>query len=107
MTTAELLSFVKKSLRITSTVFDEEIQVLINAAQSDITQAVDEAFNPSDPVQCNAVAVYCQAYFGYGDEKAVARYKDMLQAIGLRHIKPTVSTASVISIVTTSSEVLP
>ena len=94
MTATELLSFVKKSLRITSTVFDEEVQVLINSAQSDISQAVDEAFDINDPVQCNAVAVYCQAYFGYGDEKAVARYKDMLQAIGLRHIKPTVSTAS-------------
>ena len=98
MTAIELLSFAKKSLRITSTVFDEEIQVLIQAAQSDITQAVDKPFDINDPVQCNAVAVYCQAYFGYGDEKAVARYKDMLQAIGLRHIKPTV---------TTTSEVLP
>ena len=94
MTATELLSFAKKSLRITSTVFDEEIQVLINAAESDITQAVDKSFDINDPVQCNAVAVYCQAYFGYGDEKAVARYKDMLQAIGLRHIKPTVTTAS-------------
>lgn len=98
MTAIELLSFAKKSLRITSTVFDEEIQVLIQAAQSDITQAVDKPFDINDLVQCNAVAVYCQAYFGYGDEKAVARYKDMLQAIGLRHIKPTV---------TTTSEVLP
>ena len=38
-------------------------------------------------VQCNAVAVYVQAYFGYGDEKAVERYQSMLQAIGLRKIK--------------------
>lgn len=94
MTTTELLSFTKKSLRITSTAFDEEIQVLINAAQADISQATDKAFDITDPVQCNAVAVYCQGYFGYGDEKAVARYQDMLQAIGLRKIKETVSTAS-------------
>lgn len=94
MTAEKLLAFTKKSLRITSTVFDEEIEVLIEAAQTDISQAVDQEFDINDPIQCNAVAVYCQAYFGYGDEKAVARYKDMLQAIGLRHIKPVVSTAS-------------
>ena len=96
MTANELLSFVKKSLRITSTAFDEEVQVLIDSAQADISQAVDQDFDITDKVQCNVVAVYCQAYFGYGDDKAVARYKDMLQAIGLRHIKPTVTTSEVL-----------
>lgn len=93
MTANELLAFTKKSLRITSTVFDDEIQALILAAEADITQATDAAFDITDPVQCNAVAVYCQAYFGYGDEKAVARYKDMLQSIGLRKIRRAVTTS--------------
>ena len=60
---------------------------MIDAAKLDITQATDEEFDITDAVQCNAVAVYCQAYFGYGDEKAVTRYQQMLQSIGLRHIK--------------------
>ena len=96
MTNVELLAFTKKSLRITSTVFDEEINVLISAAIADITQAVDAPFDIEDPVQCNAVAVYCQAYFGYGDDKALERYRDLLQKIGLRHIKPILTTYEVL-----------
>lgn len=87
MTEAELTTFVKKSLRVITTSFDDEIAALISAAKIDITQATDEEFDITDPVQCNAVAVYCQAYFGYGDEKAVNRYQQMLQSIGLRNIK--------------------
>lgn len=82
-----LLTFCKKSLRITSTAFDDEIGVLINAAKEDISQATDKEFDITDMVQCNAVAVYVQAYFGFGDEKAEARYQNMLQSIGLRKIK--------------------
>lgn len=87
MTDTELLTFVKKSLRVITSTFDAEIDALIDAAKLDITQATDEEFDITDAVQCNAVAVYCQAYFGYGDEKAVTRYQHMLQSIGLRHIK--------------------
>lgn len=82
-----LLTFCKKSLRITSTAFDDEISVLINAAKEDINQATDKEFDITDMVQCNAVAVYVQAYFGFGGEKAEARYQNMLQSIGLRKIK--------------------
>lgn len=82
-----LLNYCKQSLRITSNVFDDEINVLIEAAKTDINQATDKAFDISDMVQCNAVAVYVQAYFGHGDEKAVERYQSMLQSIGLRKIK--------------------
>lgn len=83
----DLLTFCKQSLRITSNAFDDEINVLIDAAKTDINQATDKAFDISDMVQCNAVAVYVQAYFGYGDEKALERYQSMLQSIGLRKIK--------------------
>lgn len=87
MTNEELFSFVKKSLRITSTAFDDEVNILIAAAKIDISQATDKDFDITDDVQCNAVSVYAQAFFGYGDDKALARYKDMLQSIGLRKIK--------------------
>lgn len=87
MTKDELFSFTKKSLRITSTAFDDEVKALTTAATVDISQSIDRAFDIDDAVQCNAVAVYCQAYFGMGDDKALARYKDMLQSIGLRNIK--------------------
>ena len=87
MTEQELLTFTKSSLRVASTSFDDEINVLIATAEADITQATDKDFDITDQVQCNAVAIYCQAYFGYGDDKALARYKDMLKQIGLRKIK--------------------
>ena len=86
MTDTELLTFVKNSLRVVTSTFDAEINALIDAAKTDITQATNDEFDITDPVQCNAVAVYCQAYFGYGDDKALARYKDMLIQIGLRKI---------------------
>jgi hypothetical protein len=86
MTEQELMAFIKKSLRVASDTFDDEIQALIKSAEADITQATDKAFDITDSVQCNAIAVYCQAYFGYGDDKALARYKDMLIQIGLRKI---------------------
>ena len=89
MTDADLLAFAKKSLRVASTSFDDEIKILIDSAKADITQATDKEFDIEDSVQCNAVAIYCQAYFGYGDEKAINRYQQMLQMIGLRHIKET------------------
>lgn len=87
MTNEELFNFTKKSLRVTSTAFDDEIKPLITAATIDIAESIDKPFDITNPVQCNAVAVYCQAYFGFGDEKAQTRYKDMLQAIGLRNLK--------------------
>lgn len=87
MTEQELLAFTKKSLRVASTAFDDEIEVLISAGKEDISQATDKDFEITDMVQCNAVAVYCQAYFGYGDDKALERYKEMLKQIGLRKIK--------------------
>lgn len=86
-TSSALFTYCKTSLRLTSEVFDSEVNRLIAAAEADITQATDSAFDLSDDVQCNAVALYCQAYFGYGDEKAEERYQRMLQRIGLRKIK--------------------
>lgn len=90
MTDLELFTYCKTSLRLTSTVFDSELNVLIAAAKKDITQATDSAFDITDEVQCNAAALYCKANFGYGDEKSEARYQKVLQAIGLRKIKDLV-----------------
>lgn len=87
MTDTELFTYCKTSLRLTSTAFDTELTILIAAAKKDITQATDSPFDITDEVQCNAAAVYCQANFGYGDEKCEKRYQQMLQRIGLRKIK--------------------
>lgn len=86
MTEETLLAFVKKSLRVASNSFDDEINALISAAEADITQATDITFDITDSVQCNAVAIYCQAHFGYGDDDAAKRYQQILQSIGLRNM---------------------
>ena len=41
MTQEELLALTKKSLRVTSTAFDSEIEQLIDAGKKDIEQAAD------------------------------------------------------------------
>lgn len=84
---ATLLTYCKTSLRLTSTAFDDEVTRLIAAAEADINQATDSPFSADDEVQVQAVSLYCQAYFGYGDEKAEKRYQEQLQRIGLRKIK--------------------
>lgn len=96
MTSEQLFNFTKKSLRITSTSFDDEISVLLESAKNDISQATDVPFSLIDPVQCNAAAVYVQAHFGSGDDKAEERYQKMLQAIGLRKIKGFVEVISTV-----------
>lgn len=82
-----LLTYCKTSLRLTSNAFDDEVTRLIAAAEADINQATDSPFSADDEVQVQAVALYCQAYFGYGDEKSEKRYQQILQRIGLRKIK--------------------
>ena len=84
---SELLSYCKTSLRLTSTAFDNEVIQLIGAAIADINQATDSPFSAEDDVQVQAVALYCQANFGHGDEKDEKRYQQVLQRIGLRKIK--------------------
>lgn len=84
---SELLSYCKTSLRLTSTAFDSEVTQLIGAAIADINQATDSPFSADDDVQVQAVALYCQANFGDGDEKVEKRYQQVLQRIGLRKIK--------------------
>ena len=85
---SQLLAYAKNALRLTSNVFDEEVTALIMTAMADIEQATDGPFDVNNLVQVQAVALYCQAYFGYGDEKAERRYQDMLKRIGLRMINP-------------------
>ena len=52
-----------------------------------VTLGTNTPFSADDEVQVQAVSLYCQAYFGYGDEKAEKRYQQQLQRIGLRKIK--------------------
>lgn len=63
------LDMVKWALRITATVFDEELSALIEAALDDLEIAgVAARDNPDKPLIARAVTTYCKAHFGEPDD---------------------------------------
>lgn len=65
----DLLTLVKMALRITTDAFDDELNLLIHAAQADLGIAgVSEIDNMIDPLIIRAVVTYCKANFGEPDE---------------------------------------
>lgn len=67
---SEALDKIKLSMRITTDVFDDEINDLMNAALADlgIAGANGESVNITDPLVLRAVATYCQMHFGFPDD---------------------------------------
>lgn len=85
MTDTELLAYAKVSLRVASTAYDTEIENLISAGKTDITQACERGFDADDSVMCDAVVLYVKANFSQTlDDKAYSRYQQRLACIGLR-----------------------
>ncbi|MFB4258974.1 head-tail connector protein [Shouchella clausii] len=81
---SELLEPVKKALRLTSDVFDDEVQDLIESARSDLIQSGVSplvAKKEDDPLIRRAVILYCKAHFGMDNPDAVrfAQSFDMLK----------------------------
>ncbi|RSL32664.1 DNA-packaging protein [Salibacterium salarium] len=77
-----MLESVKKALRISNNVFDDEVQGLIDAAKMDLEQSgVDpEVINEDDPLIKRAVTVYCKAEFGY-DNPDAGRFRDSYESL--------------------------
>lgn len=69
-----MLEDVKKALRITATNFDDEIQDLIDAGESDLRLA-GIFFTEIDPLIKRAIITYCKANFGYDNSEA-DRFQD-------------------------------
>lgn len=68
-----LLDDVKLSLRVSTVVFDAEIQDLIDAAKIDLIQsgvAADKANNETDAIIKRAITVYVKGHFGYDNPEA-------------------------------------
>ena len=59
-----MLEAVKLALRITSSVFDEDLQATIDACKVDLRLAGAESQNNDDPLLQRAVVWYCKANFG-------------------------------------------
>lgn len=68
-----LLEKIKKSLRITSSAFDEEVEDLITACQHDLMLSgvsKEKADDESDPLILRAITVYAKANFGFDNPDA-------------------------------------
>lgn len=61
---------VKRSLRIRSTHFDNEIQDLIDAGESDLRLAGIFFEEVNDPLIKRAITTYVKAHFGYDNPEA-------------------------------------
>lgn len=69
-----MLEKIRKSLRITSTNFDDEIQDLIDSAKVDMKISGVEVINEEDPLIKRAIDFYCKANF-YIENKDADRYQ--------------------------------
>ena len=81
-----MLSAVKLALRIgaSTTVYDDEVQSLIDAAKADLILAgvLEGKVVGSDPLIKRAVTAYCKAHFGWNNSEAerLERSYGMLKA---------------------------
>lgn len=70
-----MLEAVKKALRVSSSHFDDEIQDLILAGESDLRLAGIYFVGQEDPLVKRAIITYCKANFGYDNPEA-DRFRD-------------------------------
>lgn len=66
-----MLALVKKALRITTTAYDDELQLLINAAFQDLARAgviAEMLTENSTPLVKRAVITYCKMNFGLPED---------------------------------------
>lgn len=81
-----MLSAVKGALRVSNstTVYDDEIQDLIEAAKADLALAgvLQAKIDESDPLIKRAIIAYCKAHFGWNnpDAERLERSYGMLKA---------------------------
>lgn len=63
-----IIDKVKTALRVSTTVFDDEIQDLIDAAQIDLQIAGVVVPAALDPIVTRAIITYCKMSFGLPDD---------------------------------------
>lgn len=84
---ATLLVAVKKSLRISADIFDDDLTELIEAAKNDLKMRGVDNINEDAPLVRQAVKLYCRGNFANGDVKErelyQSRYLDLAGAMSL------------------------
>lgn len=78
----ELLDGVKTVLRVSSDVYDEEIDMLVGAALADILRVGVKAEYVAafPPLVKQAVCLYCKASFGFDNDEA-ARFQESYRQV--------------------------
>lgn len=69
-----MLQDIRKSLRITTEAFDDQIKGLIDSAKTDMKISGVEVINEEDPLIKRAIDFYCKANF-YIENKDADRYQ--------------------------------
>nr|DAN88885.1 MAG TPA: tail connector protein [Caudoviricetes sp.]DAZ50285.1 MAG TPA: tail connector protein [Caudoviricetes sp.] len=84
---ATLLVAVKKSLRISADIFDDDLTELIEAAKNDLKMRGVDNIGEDAPLVRQAVKLYCRGNFANGDVKErelyQSRYLDLAGAMSL------------------------
>lgn len=81
----ELTEFIRLSLRITTTAYDEEINALIGAALIDMENAGVYKPNKDNALIRQAIKLYCIGYFGNrpNAERFIVAYESLRNSIAL------------------------
>lgn len=80
-----MLELVKLALRITTDAFDNELNMLIEAAQTDLGIAGVVLPENLDPICQRAVTTYCKLHFGEPDDydRLKASYDEQKAQLGM------------------------
>ena len=81
------IASIKKSLRITSNIFDDDLQEIIDACKIDLQVGGVETVDDTDKLTLQAIKFYCRANFQNGDvnERNLynARYEQLKSSLAL------------------------
>lgn len=86
MTDITTLTKIKKDLRISHTVLDEDIQADIDSCLADLKLCGIQMPDPADPIIFNAVKLYCRSLYTDDTEKGaeyLRRYESLKGSLQL------------------------
>lgn len=74
---------IKKRLRVTSAVADEEIEDLIKSCREEMK--IKGIYGPEDALYQQAIVLYCKAHYGYDEktERFLEAYQSLTDAMAL------------------------
>ncbi|MED3972254.1 DNA-packaging protein [Priestia megaterium] len=75
-----MIEKVRKTLRISHTALDDDIQDLIDAALMELQLSGVKKLDEDDPLIIRAVKVYCKAEFGF-DNPDAERFRESFEAL--------------------------